>query len=169
MVGEAEGAGVGEAEGAMEGEVLGAAVGAPAHSDARQVPLAQSSATKQPAPTSHATHSPPQSTSVSWPFFLPSAQCDSVGLAEGLDVGGGVGLRLGAPVLKVGAGVGLGLGAPVGLADGASVGDRVGLRLGASVGLDVLVSSHSKYWLPVRSASCAAYRLFGNTCKPELS
>ena len=83
-------------------------------------------------PRSHAC--PPQSTSVSLPFFSPSSHDAPVGLTVGRGDGAGVGQTLGD---AVGARDGTGLGRSVGLCEGSGDGFIVGCIVGFPVGYRV--------------------------------
>ena len=108
-VGAAVGAIVGILLGIAEGDALGnfVGVGVP-HCPASQSPLKQSLPKPQTLPPPQLGHStPPQSVSVSTPFWVPSLHVEGVGSDVGVEVG---------------------------ISEGEAEGDEVGLRLGDAVG-----------------------------------
>ena len=91
--GDSDGAGGGYVVGNTVGDIVGFAVVVPVgenvtHTFAAQLPRRQSASITHDSPISHPWHkSPPQSTSVSFPFFIPSMHSAAVGPAVGIAVG----------------------------------------------------------------------------------
>lgn len=108
------GVAVGDSERESVGRCVGDAVGqALVQTLASHRPLRQSPSKPQAAPDAHFGHDPPQSTSISSPFRVPSSQDRVVGATVGQDVGA---------------------------ADGSTVGDceaLIGTRVGTFVGIFV--------------------------------
>ena len=94
---------VGEADGARDGALVGASVGVGvSHWPSTQNVLRQSNPTEHCWPASQGKHStPPQSTSVSSTFQIPSLHVDGDGAAVGAFVGAYVGGGVGAGIAMI--------------------------------------------------------------------